>query len=471
MRSTCLTVAARVAVAALVLGVVASCGNSGQPTAQGLDGGGEPDSGKGGADPAGSGGAAGSGDGRVSSGSGGSGGVASGGGGVSAGASGGVAGDAGTAGTGSGGRGGSAAGGAGGTDGPTRVTLGTCPATQVTGQPVTAKAPVVLAAKLTSTDPTDFDRLSISATSATDTAYVAFTSSAHVAEIAPAGVSVESTGVCGAVVALLLDGHDAPTLFASTEDPITSAVYPRFYSVWARGQPAWSPDLVVKAEVNPIGYGGVDYVGQGAVIGAAGQPRALVYDEAKAALTVYDRSAQGSWTQGVSVAQDPQVYVYPFRGTYYYSFAALDALGRLRVVYTFLDASSRYHFNEWTDGNTLVDFRTDATYNVGMVAAGLSGLLGIERFTDDGIVLTTSDGSTVAADHLVPGTTQVGSDACWVNSPTCMPVVCDTQGVSISTVALASTSDGAFWLAYRYVRDHTEWSALSSVTSLNYCWQ
>ena len=193
---------------------------------------------------------------------------------------GGASGGAGTgaAGSGQGGGGGSAAGTGGGAGGPVDVPLGTpCSAARVTGQIITAKAPVVLAAALSNSVLRDNMNIAISPTSAMDTAYVSFYSSEHLAKIAPSGVSDEVTGVCGYTVAAVVDGSDSPALFAFTQDPGMRSVFDTFYSFWTRAQPTWSADFVAKAVVTTAGYGSVDgLIGVGAFIGSAGQVRALV---------------------------------------------------------------------------------------------------------------------------------------------------------------------------------------------------
>ncbi len=334
----------------------------------------------------------------------------------------------------------------------------------MTGKILTSKSPALLTARLTNGVATDNDNVSIAPASSTVGAVVGFRSTEHLATVAPSGVSVEPTGVCGYTLAVVLDGADTPSLLAATQDPGTTGVFDRFYALWTRGSSAWSADFVYKDGIRLGPYGTVeDGIGVGAVIpgsGAAGQPRAVLSNTHSNGFSVYERAAPGIWNRTASPSD---------RG--YDVVAVVDSLGRLRIIDSTLDSNVRYHYTEWIDGQTLTDFRTDGRFEGHPAAAGLSGLLGVARTTADGIVVTYSDGATVGQDHPVSGTTPYprSAEPCYRSSYTCTPVVCQTEGVVPETVALASTSDGTLWMVYRYVHYTDHYTVVGTNTS--YCWQ
>jgi hypothetical protein len=444
-------VAARMAIAALVLGGASSCGSSGQRSAQGPDAGDGSDAGRDGAGTGGTGAAA----------DGGS--AGSGGGPGSGGAPGGRSGSGGAP---AGGSGGSAGGAGGGAGGPVDVPRGTCAGTEVTGQILTAKGPSTLAARITTTDATDFDKLFIVPTSSMDTALVAFAFSEHLAKVAPAGVSVVSTGACGAVEGLLVDGGDVPELLTATDNPIDNLSLDRFHSFWTPAQPAWSADLVAEERVSLQGDGaGESCLRIKPFVGAAGQPRTIFTECLTDALNIYDRSGPSNWQPAATVAQGTPYSLQHAATTFYYD-PIVDSLGRTRVVYALQD-NVTFKLSEWIDGTTLPDFRTGVVTPTALVAPGLSGVLGVMHLSNEGIDVSFSDGSTVGGDHLVSTAQAAGTDRCWDNAAPCAVLTCDTEGVVQQTYAFASTSDGTFWVAYRYERDQTEWTPSGS--SPPYC--
>jgi hypothetical protein len=386
------------------------------------------------------------------------------------GATGGSEGMAGRGGAGPGGSGatGGAAGGAGGSPGPIDVPRGTCPGRQVTAKAVTAKSPVTLAAQITSSSTDDFESIRIAPTSAADTAFVGFASSEHVVKIAPATVSVEATGACGAVEGLVVDGDDVPALLAATDDPIDNFSVDRYHAFWTPAQPAWSGDLLAEERVELQGYGaGVSCLRPKAFVGAGGQVRTVFASCLPDTLSVYDRFGPGNWQPTATIAQGMPYDVNGQAATAFYYYPAVDSLGRTRIVYALQD-NVTYRLSEWIDGTSLIDFRTGVITPLGLVAPGLSGSLGVEHLSNDGVVVSVSDGSTVGPDYFVAAVKSLGSDKCYIGSSTCQPVACDVEGGIFPTFAFASTSDGTFWVAYRYAHDHAEWAADASGTP-SYC--
>ena len=153
----------------------------------------------------------------------------------------------------------------------------------------------------------------------------------------------------------------------------------------------------------------------------------------------------------------------------YYPIAVLDSLGRQRILYLTADSGGIYHYHEWMDGKTIQDFRNDGRSSNYAAAAGPSGTLAVARVTLDGVVVTLSDGTTVGDDHLVPGTTlPPGGEPCYTKLFSCQPTVCEWEGVIPGTVALASTSDGTLWLAYRH-EHRTDEYAVNGIDTQD-CW-
>jgi hypothetical protein len=306
---------------------------------------------------------------------------------------------------------------------------------------VAAEPPVVLSAELTSSDPDDTSQLSLAPTGAMNTVLVALRSSENVATVGPDGVSVDATGICGEVVTLAADSDDVPQLFAST---LSDSEEEAFDSLWTPAEPTWSADFIAGGTIIPALYG--DYFeGNQVLDGVAqddGSKHALVFSYRPEALSLFQRSGADSWAESQRIGTNTQ-----------YAKLTVDSLGRQRVVYAELQASSYYHYSVWTDGETLEDFLADGYYSPSFaVAAGLSGLLGVTSVTRNDLVFTTIDGTSVGDDQILPNSTHLdfNADPCYRSASVCEPLVCEFEGLIDDSVSLAATSDGAFWLAYRY---------------------
>lgn len=314
---------------------------------------------------------------------------------------------------------------------------------EVTGQLVAAQPPVVLAATLTVTSSGFFTVSSIAPTSAADTALVAFRSE-QLAEVGPGGVSVEGTGVCGDAVKLLVDDTDVPHLFASTSGEST------FFAHWTPAGSIWSAEFIGEGIAGGPYGSPMGYRGQDAAIGSDGQLVALATNSTPESLDAFDRSASGTWTRS------------KISGLASGAAIAVDSLGRTRVVYA---APSGTLYSEWTDGEVIADFRQDSALGTGqfnlVVTPGLAGILGVARFTRDGLVFTSSDGATVSDDQPLPDTEPLldGLQACYLDHATCEPFVCDRDFVRADRLGIAATSDGAFWVAYLHQHQHEEYDA------------
>jgi hypothetical protein len=353
----------------------------------------------------------------------------------------------------------------GGSGGSISVPTGTCPEAEVTGELAGAQPPVVLAATLTTSRAGDFRQLSIVPTSTPDSAFVAFTSSQHIAKVAPSGVSFDSTGVCGRVVRMLVNDSDVPALLVSTQ---ADSGPDEFFSLWTPAQPTWSAAFVAKQGRCSGSFGaepcGGD-TGIDAILETGGEPRVLVASglgTSSMTLSLFARSAFGSWVPTETIAQN--------NGTSTGSMI-LDSLGRLRIVYVagYSDGAG-YAFNQWTDGHVLASFRPSSYSTNFAAAAGLSGILGVAATSADGsIVLTYSDGISVSDSRVIPGTTP-SATPCYDQLDTCETVTCETGAVASNTLSLTSTPDGTFWLAYRYLRTRTKWAAAPGAGVIRNCW-
>ena len=272
-------------------------------------------------------------------------------------------------------------------------------------------------------------------------------------------MSFDDTGVCGQVQRLVVDDGDQPRLFASTVEGDANGGSDVYFALWTPAEPRWASDFIVLGGVIGGGYGiSKGLRGRDGVLGSDGRPRALVYSTSPA-LYVYDRMALGYWRSAA------QVNVETIDGT-----IVVDSFGRVRIVYTGAYGSKR-RYVEWTDGTELPDFRKDGVDPSVAVAAGLAGIIGVARVTEDGIAVTFSDGATVSDDQPIANTIPIPrGEPCYSDHAICEPVVCEKEGLSNGSISLAATADGTFWLAYRYLHERAEYEVVG-VSGANYCWK
>jgi hypothetical protein len=130
---------------------------------------------------------------------------------------------------------------------------------------------------------------------------------------------------------------------------------------------------------------------------------------------------------------------------------AIDSKSRARVIYQqpVPSPGTGYSLYDWVEclpvralgsGVTGIDFPLG-------VAAGLNGLVGVAHVDYSAIGVTFSDGETAARDQTVPGTALLGTCPCKTGN-------CKMDGIKTGPLALAATSDGAFWLAFAL--DHVD---------------
>jgi len=301
-----------------------------------------------------------------------------------------------------------------------------------------AQAPVTLAATLACPA---FTEIAIGATSVPDVALVAFpifrlgNYPLQFATVTAGGVSIQEVGASTLIHPfILVDGNDAPAIVASGGKASTGEVFG--VAVFRPAQPVWSEEVVIP----PATLGG--YIATqtyGALLGSTGQPRVLFYyGTVPGSLLLAERSASGTW---------PTVQI---NGDGYYPAAmAVDSLGRTRIVYK---ENASDAITEWVDGSTTAaSYPTDPSQVHDLaVAPGPSGTLGVARVNPTGIAVTSSSGTKVSSDQIIPGTPPYGFGfGCTFPSGVCQATTCKVDGVMKH--ALASTSDGAFWVGY-YVR-------------------
>jgi hypothetical protein len=347
-------------------------------------------------------------------------------------------------------------GGAGGQS-PVEVPTSTnCTSGTLEGTIAPAEAPVVVEARLTSDDSADLSGIQIAPTSAVDTLYLASHFGNRLVQISPDGVKVQPTGLCGELQRLVVDDGDRPELFLTTRNVSSNGGSDIYFALWTPADAGWVSDFIVQGGVDGGGYGSAfGNRGSEGFLDHDGQPHALVYDP-EPGLSIYDRSALDSWTS-VAAIDD----------TSHEGAVLVDSLDRTRLVY-FNSYGQKYQFTEWTDGTQIPGFRKDGVSTDVAIAAGLSGILGVARVTEDGIAVSFSDGTTVSDDQLVPNTQPLSAQPCYEDHSVCEPLTCESDGLFPSSVALASTSDGSFWLSYAYVHEQSEYAAEGSSTQS--CW-
>ncbi len=343
------------------------------------------------------------------------------GGGGRAGAGGGALGAAGAASGASGGGGlaGSAAAGAGGT-----------PTVGCSGELLAATAPVTLAARLGCG--TGYN-ITVAPTSELNTAFVAYPSAqghdhVQLATVSPRGVSVDDTGIAGYSLVPLVDSTDAPSLVIGTADEHVVGWY-------VPAKPAWAGQLISPI---PAGTGYDSYVAVGAGFGSAGRARVMYQGGPSNRSFLADQSSSGAWSSTELSGN---------AGLENAARMLLDPLGRTHIVYVILGTGT---LEEWIDGNVVTDYPEDNSLTGRIaIASDASGHLGVVLGAAGGISVSYSNGSQVTNTQLIPI-----AAAPFDGFPTCATPpggVCQDFTCKVDqfrNFAIASTSDGAFWVAH-----------------------
>jgi hypothetical protein len=350
---------------------------------------------------------------------------------------GGQAGGAGGAGTGGGGRtGGAGTAGMAGAAGMTGAGAAGGAAAPCTGGLEAAASPVTLSA-VVSCKPFN-SRITLAPASVADTAYVAFPfdrdHQIQVARVAPEGVSIEQPGDRGYDAWILLDKSDTPEVVVSSE--VDSAV-----SFLRPGNPTWSRELVSPLPPPPVFYP-VVYYAYGATIGGDDVPTVFwgSYQLAR-------RAPDGTWP-----VQDLTDAVGPF-----FTLAmAQDAQSRVHIVfqpYQTLDVK------EWVDGTVRTSTPTDYfARHVVAVAPAASGGVVFGFIDENNVVVSTSNATGFGARQIIPSTPPWPVTFGYCDNA---PGECQLQGCKLDGVwnlAVASTSDGASWVAYVIEHEDQDWS-------------
>jgi hypothetical protein len=314
-----------------------------------------------------------------------------------------------------------------------------------TGQVVSAAAPVTLATTIACTATY---QISIAARSTADEAFVAFSTAGalvgdvQLASISPTGVSVEQTGIAANMVDVIVDASDAPNL-------IGSEIANRGVAWFVRSGTGWQSEMVSPVPTDPYTF----YQASGEAFGADGQLRILYAGSMPAPLPLV--LAQRSSTSGWSATQIATGDSVP-------AGMAIDSAARTRVVYRQPGQSSGIVLDDWPEGLPVRQIATDpsgTSYPLG-VAAGLSGMLGVGEVTAGGVRVVFSDGMTAAREQATPdGATPPSTCAL---TAACQSGTC-TMDVLTPPLALAATSDGAFWLAYGV--DHIDRDTTSTIST------
>jgi hypothetical protein len=320
------------------------------------------------------------------------------------------------------------AGGAGGTGGAGGVAgdLGI----RCSGQIVTSSSPVTLATTIDCTP--SYQKVSIGPRLAADEMYLAFTTdgvtvgNVQLATIGPKGVSVESTGVGANTALVIVDAADSPAI-------VGSEIFNQGVGYFVRSGATWQREMVSPIPATTYDF----YSAWGARLGSDGQPLVLYAGfGSSSALQLATRSGPGTWSTTEIAAADavPADLV-------------IDSNGRANVIYQQPDTNPA----PLTPRPALVDLPVglpirqiggmwDTSYDLS-AAAGLNGMVGAASVGHDGIRATFCDAQTAARDVPIPSTPLLtGTCSCTTGN-------CKFDGTT-NAVALASTSDGAFWLAY-----------------------
>jgi hypothetical protein len=290
---------------------------------------------------------------------------------------------------------------------------------------VTAAAPVTLAARLGCGT---VYSITVAPTSKVDTAFVSFPSNhVEVATVSPSGVSVESTGVHGFGSIVLADSKDAPSLVISSSDDGVVASY-------VRATPVWSRQLISPI---PAGTGYDSYGAVGAGFGSTGRARVMYVGGPFSEFFLADQSSSGSWSSttlsGNVVLGDHERML-------------VDPLGRTHIVYRIYGTGA---IEEWLDGSVVSDYPADHSVirNIA-IASDAAGHLGVVIAAGDGLSVSYSNGSHVTNTQLIPVAAPFGGVSPCIAPPggVCQDFTCKVD--QFGNFAIASTSDGAFWVAH-----------------------
>jgi hypothetical protein len=276
-------------------------------------------------------------------------------------------------------------------------------------------------------------QISIAARSTADEAFVAFSTlgalvgDVQLASISRSGVSVEQTGIAANMVDVVVDAADAPNL-------IGGEIANRGVAWFVRSGTGWQSEMVSPVPTDPSTF----YQASGEAFGADGQLRVLYAGSMPAPLPLVlaRRSSASGWSE-TQIATGDSVP----------AGMAIDSAARTRVVYRQTDQFSRIVLYDWPEGLPVREIAMDASgtsYPLG-VAAGLAGMLGVAEVTASGVQLVFSDGMTAAREQATPAAA-IQPSTC-PNVAACQSGTCKMD-VLTPPLALAATSDGAFWLAY-----------------------
>jgi hypothetical protein len=295
------------------------------------------------------------------------------------------------------------------------------------GQIVAFPAPVMLA---TTIDCAATSKVSIAARAAADTMYIAFTTNGvpvdhlRLASIGPTAVAVEDTGIAAGAAFVMVDAADLPRIAAG-------GLANGGTGYFVRSGLTWTPEMV-----SPVPTASSDlYIPWGARLASNGQPVILYAGPSTTSPTLQlaARTPAGIWSTTSIAASEalPANLV-------------IDSSGRSRVLFQQPAPPPAL-------GPALVDMplglvgqRIGAMWSTSYdleAAPGLGGLVGVASVGRDTIGLIFSDGQTAAKQVAIP-LTPLMAGAC-----SCVSGNCKLDGTT-NAVALASTNDGAFWLAY-----------------------
>lgn len=330
-----------------------------------------------------------------------------------------TAGGGGSTGTGStGGTGGSSAsGGAGGGSGGK-------PAVTCQGALDAASGPVVLAAKLGCGTVYDID---LAPTAKTDGVFVTLPAfHLQLASVSPGGVTVEDTGIFSSKAIPVLDASDAPALVSTT-----SSEYEVGYFV--PGQSGWAEQMI---SPDPMGnpYGGFGVVGVGRA--SSGALRVLYAGGLEEKLFLADESSSSPW---------PATEISGDINSGDHDRMLVDPLGHTHIVYRIYGTGV---IQEWIDGRTVAGYPVDSSVlrSIAITSDAL-GHLGVVTVSGDGLVVSFSDGSHVTGSQVIPVAPPFrGVTPCVPPGGMCQDFTCKVD--QFGEFAIASTSDGAFWVAH-----------------------
>jgi hypothetical protein len=239
-------------------------------------------------------------------------------------------------------------------------------------------------------------------------------------------------------VAVALDPADAPGLVGGEIDNRGVAWFTRSTSGWQR-------EMVSPLPVATNAF----YDFAGAAFAGDGQPR-IVYGDlvgVELPLMLAKRSPTSGWSSSPIGPSTPRQ-----------AGLVADTKGRARVVFNQMGmfGSVLEDQPEGTDAR-VIDGSSDGTGLV--VAAGLNGTLAAAQWSSTEINLVISDGETAARKQT--SRLPLAPTSCpWQSS--CQSGTCTMDQV-FGELAITSTSDGAFWLAYGV--DHIDQDVTASYTT------